>query len=465
MTGSTNDDLLAGLEGGEKTVLESLRGLSFVGTPLRFEHLERLLGSRSDLVMEWTIGAAGYVDDDRVAALVFEHWHSKYQLDVALCLGRRRETRYTPELVELLTRRVGALEGRRWQFVAVALLAMADPACIPEVRRMLRTCLREQVWSLTEILRAASGESRLVDPVGPDGKFDVQNLRLAWLDETPATPGVVELELASERRAQMLLCGTEQVRLGYPMPSTAGNWPRWERAIYVNDEILYNANSGCPTCETYLARTGEAWPRRAADRVGDALESVGGLSAELLKELEPALRPLPSGRYSVALLELELERVDEADAARSWYARRGEYRVSRSSGEDAAEGDFEPFVTWPKTSHYQVPGVLDLEVPTGLTVLPSQALENLDETTVSEKLALVRGGHRAAALALGWLEHRDIAMECEEAAMQIVLLDGHHTVEAYCRAGRRARLIVFFPWTFSFVPPLREALDELLRDS
>lgn len=458
--GAAGQPLLVELLGrGKKVTASALVALSKEGTCLRYDELSPWLDSRDERVLRAAIGAAGFVDDHRLAQRVFAHWEGERRLDVALCLGRMRAKEHTADLVDLLVGRHGELGPVHWEFVAVALEAMADPAAVPAVRQLLREAPESRVWSLVQILRAASREDRLADWISPEQEYDVEALRRAWLAERSSPLGVRSFTGVHASLAEILLCGTSRVRLGYPPMVSAGSWPRWGRALTIDGTVLYRANSDCPTCETFLAWAGAERPRIDADQVGQALAHVPELSASWLRRIEPALTPLPSGRAYVALVELELERIDLATKERSWYADRDRYRESQDP--DSDPDDLPTGSTWPGTAHYQAKALIRSDPPTAVTVMPTQSLDDFDEALMGERIASLGTGQRPAALALGWFEHRDIVGEFPEAVLQLVVLDGHHTVEAYARSDRPARLIVVAPFAFGSVRATREHLSQL----
>jgi len=443
-----------------KVTASALVALTKEGTRLDYEGLSPWLDSTDAKVLRAAIGAAGFVDDPRLVRRVFAHWHGERRLDVALCLGRMRATEHTADLVDLLAGRLDKLEPSRWEFVAVALESMADPAAIPALRRLLREAPERRVWSLVQILRAASREDRLADWISPEQKYDVEALRRAWLAEESPPLGVRSFTSISPSLAELLLCGTSRVRMGYPLMVSAGSWPRWSRALTVDGTVLYHANSDCPTCETFLAWAGAERPRVDADQVGQALAHVPELSAGWLRRIEPALTPLPSGRAYVALTRLDLERIDGATKERSWYAARDRYR--ESDDPDCELADLLPTgSTWPGIAHYQAKALIRRDPPTAVTVMPTQSLDDFDEAVIAERMASFDAGRHPAALALGWFEHRDIVGEFPEAVLQLVVLDGHHTVEAYARRGLPARLVVVAPFAFGAVRATREHLAQL----
>jgi hypothetical protein len=459
--------LLAGLGGpgrpllldllgrGDRVTARTLEALSIPETPLDHERLLPWLQSSNGEVVQAAIGAAGFVGDPGLVPEVFRHWDTPRRLDVALCLGRMRAVQHTSDLVDLLAGELGGIERQPWEHCVVALELMADPSCVPEVLQLLKTAPADRVWSLVQILRAATGEDRLADWIDAEGGYDVQVLRRAWL-EAPAGPaGIRSFEARTSSMAEILLQGTGRVRMGYPAMVTAGSWARWSRALYCDGEVLYHANSDCPTCETFLRRAGASRPRVEADQVGEALSHVTTLSRSLLEALEPALLPLPAGRALGAVIDVDLERIDPQRQDGSWYAKRVRYRKSDDPDDEPPPGG-----TWPGTAHYQAIELLATDPPTSLTVLPTQPIEAFDERAIAQRTNALRDGRHPAGLAVGWFEHRDIVGSFPEAMLQLVVLDGHHTIEAYARARRPARLVVVCPFAFGSI---RGAREHLLR--
>ncbi len=459
--GAAGQPLLISLLGRTpKLTAAALVALSTEGTPLDRETLSPWLDAEESAIRRAAIGAAGFARDPRLVERVFAHWRGEHRLDVALSLARMGAKEHTGDLVDLLAGRLGELTPSAWEFVAVALESMADPGSIPALRQLLRDVPEERVWSIVQILRAASGEDRLADWISPEQTYDREALRRAWLEETPPEVGVRRVEPSSPSLAEVLLSGTSRLRMGYPPTISAGNWPRWSRALYVDERVLYHANSDCPTCETFLAWAGAERPRVDADQVGQALAHVPELSEPWLRRIEPALVPLPSGRALVALLELPLERIDAGDQERSWYADRERYRESDAPDDDPWDLSTTEGV-WPGTPHYQATGLLRPKPPTALTVLPTQPIDAFDDEVLAARRRSFDAGERPAALALGWFEERYVAGQYPEAVLQLVILDGHHTVEAYARAGLPARLVVVAPYAFGSVRATRELLTQL----
>jgi len=462
----TSDDeaarpLLLDLLGrGSRVTARVLRALSIHGTPLDHDRLLPWLQSSEEEVVKAAIGAAGFVGDPRLVPAVFRHWDGPRRLDVALCLGRMRATRHTADLLALLGGKLGELEHQPWEHCTVALELMADPSCVLEVRRLLEHAPEDRVWGLVQILRAATGEDRLADWIDAEGRHDMNVLRRAWLEHRAGPSGLRSFEPQTASLAEILLQGTGRVRMGYPAGTTASSWARWGRALYCDGEILYHASSDCPTCETYLGRAGASCPRVDADRVGKALSHVTGSSRSLLEALEPALIPLPAGRALVAIVDIRLERVDLQHQQASWYARRGDYRRSDDPTDDPNDVT-PPAATWPGTAHYQAIDLLATTPPTSLTVLPTQPIDAFDEQVITERTNALRNGQRPAALAVGWFEHRDVDGRYPEAMLQLVVLDGHHTIEAHARARAPVRLVVVCPFDFGAIRGAREHLSRL----
>ncbi len=437
-----------------------LKNLPLSRSSLSRNDLLPFLRRDSDDLARIAISAAGLSGDLSLAPEVFRHWDSELRLDVALCLGRLRAKDYTPHLVELVELPSERLSDRKWEFAAVALEAMTDPASRAHVLELLKTAPTKRVWSLVQILRRISDFDLSGDWIAEDGKGDLEELRQSWLGPAPS-PGLDSVEIRSANVGQLLLHGTGEIRLSYPPATSVGSWPRWDRALYWGDDVLFNANSDCPTCETYLRRTGTTSPRLEADRVGQALADVAELSTGVLESLAPMLGPLPSGRYHVALTLVPVERIDESMRDSSWYAKRGELRLPDDPEWDDPDERPAPMVCWPGTAHYQRPELLRASPPTSMTILPTQPLQDVDESTVASRRDAIRNGQRPAVLALAWYEHRDIEGGYPEAMLQCVVLDGHHTLEAYAREGRPAQLLLLLPWAFSWVPALKGAIDLL----
>lgn len=427
--------------------------------------LEALLSGSDAAVREAAIVAAGFLGDPVLAAPVAARLEAPLadeRMQAAITLGVLGAAQHAAQLLA----RLEAETGRTFSAMVAALERMQARDAVPRLLEVLRTAPKAKVWELTHALWVLTG----VDPADPRGAAArddraLEALRTAWLGaaaagllDTPPPPRLASVrELALGLASFALAYGRSRVRFDFEPPSPGATWPQWSQSLYVGGERVYDVGSTCGTCELYLRHL--AWPQEGLEQTAAALEAADahrGL-ADWIATWAPLLEQLRSGQYLVARLALAIDRIDRANLAESWFHRRQQLRAERSE-----EPDFEPEPPyWPGTAHYQ--GPRSGEPPTYPVIFPTQDPSRLDEARIARHQRAIAGGARPAVVALGWLDTRSIRGEHEERFLSLIILNGHHRLEAYARAQLAAPLIVVARVADSWGPP--DAPDRLLREA
>src|SRR5438128_2233036 len=92
--------------------------------------------------------------------------------------------------------------------------------------------------------------------------------------------------------------------------------------------------------------------------------------------------------------------------------------------DDQDDEDANPTSEWPGTLHYQGPRIG--EVPTYPVIMPTHDLTTLDEARVEEFQRAISTGVRPCAVALAWIDSREVRAQWEERFLSLVVLNGHH---------------------------------------
>ena len=165
--------------------------------------------------------------------------------------------------------------------------------------------------------------------MGPEWASRVRDAWRALASSGPAKPHLREVARIEDGAfAFELHHGRGAVGIDYEAASPGSPWPARFPWLFVGGVRVYMLSYGCGTCEPLLSLVGHA-PRDAAllgDQVRKATGDVARLDARLLEALTPLVFLLRSGNYVATLVDLDLERVDASDTARSWWRRRGELR-------------------------------------------------------------------------------------------------------------------------------------------
>lgn len=419
------------------------------------------LASGAPDILAAAVAAAGASGDVALAPRIAVHLDNpSVAMHAAIALGRLGVTAHTSDLVARLPHLTGLTGGG---FV-VALELMNDSAAVPGLRECLARGPDELVWNIHHALHKLTGRDPLL-PLQSDGAAEVNAIREAWATERAGPPPAPSLEAFQLRDAAeaafVVRDGRGLITIEHDPPPPGSSWPRWDKSLRVGGQSLYAVGSDCGTCETTLRLAG--WPDERAAALAasarDALRDVASLGWPLFERVLPMLAAMRSGHYVATLADLDLERIASPEG--SWLCRR--YGLRDPDDPKAVE----PQSVWPGVEHFQlrepIPGV---ERTFGV-ILPSQPLDALAPDTVSDHERRVRQGERPAALVLAWVEAKEVSGEVPERFLVGVVLDGHHKLAAYARAGIPARAILLSRLEDTWGPPedrgrfLREATSQV----
>lgn len=409
-----------------------LRALVHRGRRVERGELTRWLASRDGGTREAAMAAAGASEDVGIAPLVASFLDDPaLGRHAALALGRLGARVHTRAIVD---RVLGQRELAFGAFL-VALELMNDASAIEPLRQLLPQAPVRGVWDLHHALVRLTGREP-VYPLGEDREATAHALRAAWAEIDLARaprPRLESMALTSPSELTWTAHETSgRICIDYDPPPPGSQWPRWNKSLYVDGRPLYGIGSDCGTCETSLRLAGWPTDRAAAAtaRVRGALADVPKASVELARALEPLFGELRPGHYVATCVDLHLEWI--GDPKRSWYGRRRTLRDGRDREDRLGIG----------TPHFQVPSVIPGPEPTFAIVLPSQDPASIDGATVDGHAAAIAAGARPACIALSWLEWKEVRGEFLERVLVGVVLDGHHKLAAYARAGVPARTLL-----------------------
>ncbi|MCE9572883.1 MAG: hypothetical protein K8W52_06980 [Deltaproteobacteria bacterium] len=372
---------------------------------------------------------------------------------LALAVGGRRA------LVDAILRGVRTRERRDATGFVVALEALGEARAVAALRALLAEPDAPAPWELGHALFALTGREPLVALNG-DARAEADAWHAYDLD-APPRPRLEQVELAADRATFALVDGAAAISIDYGPPTQGSSWPQWGLWLRANGKPLYAIGSGCDTCETTLRAMGDdpSIAARIAREVRACLGDLRALDVAVLDALTPCLARLRTGHYLIALVDLAIEVVDAAD--RSWLTRRTLHRGADPAPRSSLD------VSWPGAPHFQVRDAALGEVPTYGLLLPTQALAALDEPTIAAHAAAIESGARPTALAMAWLEAKDVEAEYPERFLIGAILDGHHRLAAYARLCRPARILLACRLEDSPGPPedraswLRAAIADL----
>jgi hypothetical protein len=341
---------------------------------------------------------------------------------------------------------------------------------VPRLVDLLRKAPESKIWDLTHALWIVTG----IDPVAQEEgrskrRESLSDLRSAWLraakagqlDSPPPSAIIKPRELDSNLATFNLAFGRGVVRIDFDPPSPGTTWPRWSRSLLAADQRVYDVGSTCGTCELFLKLL--AWPGEQLGGIVRQLET-SGTEGGLLKWISawtPLLQQLRSGRYLVGRLALPIERIDDTNAASSWFNRRNEVRAAMQPDEDDEVEQADQTTYWPATVHYQGPRFGD--VPTYPVLMPTHDPARLDESRISEYRRAIASGARPPVVALAWLDAREVQARWEERFLSLIMLNGHHRLEAYTRERVPAPVLAVARIADSWGPP--DEPDKYLRDA
>ena len=366
--------------------------------------------------------------------------------NAAIALGRLHAREHT----ERIARRLRRLKGLERQAFVVALELMGDPTAVP---KLLRGRLDGDAH---HALVHLTGRSPLVENLR-----DPAAIRAAWrsVDVTePAQPDLRDVQVGATDAKFTIEDGLGRILLDDDPPTPGSLWPRWGRSLLVAGTPVYNLGSSCGTCELTMRLTG--WPPESAvessARLRDRLADLPRLDADLIDAARPLLVAMPTGHYRAFLLDLDMERVSDPDT--SWWHRRTLRRDD--SDYDTDDELDEPY--WPGAEHFQLRDTIPGSPPAYCVVMPSRSPELLRDERVAEHAAAIAAGARPAALLWGWVDDRWVQAEHHERFLVAVVLDGHHKLTAYARAGVPARAVLLSRSEDNWGPP--EDRDRYLID-
>lgn len=423
-------------------------------------HAPILLGwLKGDL--EWmrraALEAIGKSGDPHLLDAVTEHLDALSPDDRArrvIELAQQGMTDLAPVVAALLP----AQTGRNYAAFCGALELMKNRAAVPALVEQLRTAPDEHVWDLTHALRLITGADPIDDSDGGPNETPART-RARWLeahargelDRVP-DPRFSRIEIIDEDLATFdLAWGRGAIEIDYRPPIAGATWPRWDRALTINGQRIYDTGSTCGTCETILHQFG--WPEPSLSATARALDAAGfgrtALDRDWIEAISPLLFQLRSGRYVVGLVDLYLDRIDPSSADKSFFVTRNDRRNEHvERDEDGLPYD------WPGTSHYQtVTDFFDDALAVYTVVMPTRDPASLDPTRVERFGEQLLAGERPWAIALGLVDDRYVRARWEERFFQLIVLDGHHRIEAAARYGEGARIAVVFRVADNWGPP------------
>ncbi|MFO0562570.1 MAG: hypothetical protein U0269_31425 [Polyangiales bacterium] len=362
-----------------------------------------------------------------VTRAIGERISSDWTAAVALAvLGERS---YTPAILDAMKKATDL----PFDGYTVAIETMRDEAAVPALMAMLEARDPKRAWGLEKALKACTGRAPLVDRCfSPE--LHAAAVLAAWKRPPLAAPTLRIAQRAARWATFGLDHGGGEIRIENT-PYNGGSWPRWSRALYVNDAALYDVSSGCGTCRTILQLAGKLADHTSLDRYRAALGAIDTIEYETLTALLPLIGRLQTSHYLASLVDLAIERVD--DSARSWLANYYPADADLAGGNDGV--DFAP-----RTTHFQSrERGPESALSTFCVLVPGQDLAKLDEARVSEYEAAIREGARPAVIALTWVEDRLTNWDGTDSVRALlgVILDGHHKLAAYARAKIPARLL------------------------
>lgn len=358
----------------------------------------------------------------------------KRQGRAAIALGRLDAREHTARIAG----RVRKLKGLERQAFLVALELMGDPAAVPA---LLRGPFDGDVH---HALVRLTGHHPLVEDLR-----NPRSIRAAWqtVDLTgPAEPRLRAGPMTETRADFVLDNGLGRIRIDHDPPLPGSVWPRWNKSLMVAGTPVYHLGSDCGTCELTMGLTG--WPAESvaesSARLRDRLADLPRLDADLIDAALPLLVALPTGHYRAFLVDLDVEWVTDAET--SWWHRR-----TRLRDEDDWYDDDEPM--WPGAEHFQLREPIPGSPAAYGLVMPSRSPDLLREQRVAEHAAAIAAGARPAAMLWGWVDDRYIHMSQHERILAAVVLDGHHKLTAYARAGVPARAVLLSRSEDNWGPP------------
>lgn len=410
-----------------------------------------LLGHPDRLVVLGALGAAGHTGDLSLAPEVaaFLHREGELQAQAAVALGRIGADAYARPLAAALPH----LDDLAREAYLLALELMAAPSAIPYLVRWLETAPAAWVRPIGHLLWCLTS----IEPHDVDDTIEA--LRAAWLSlmrsDQPDRPALAlrEVVVCGPRVVSFSLVGGQSRVYTAFDHADPGGLVRWSRSLYVDGQRLFDVGNDGGTCEALLTLAG--WPRErarlAAGQLATEVDGLELLDEEAVHRCLPLLSTMRSGRYLAALLDVPIERIDQPHL--SWLSRRRRARAGTAPPDMAWADGPEPSAPLADLVHYQTPMALGFDPPTHALMMPSQPTAKVDGRHAEALAERLRAGQRPAVIAQGWVDDRFVDARVASRLLEMVVIDGHHRLEAYARAAVPARVLVLCRVEDSWGPP------------
>lgn len=358
------------------------------------------------------------------------------RIGAAWALGRLRDTSSAERVLELLDE----ASDQDAPHLLVALARLDTPGVRRALARRARTVTSSEAYFLVRALRKLTGHSPLLTTPTGSRQDWLAAIRGYWRTADPMAtvpPRVTWTLRARDSASAGVDQGRDVFGLDDQEPTRFSTWPLWFVSWTEAHEELYAVGSNCGTCEVYLGRTGWApgAARELAGGVRESMADVPALTPGLLSTLEPVLAGCATGRYDLRLVDVRL--TGTTDAKETWYGS-----AERAQDEDEDDG---PIAPDRETVLYAA------RTPGGrigaLTLAPTQPASTLDEARVESFVDAIRAGARPAVLVAAHGADRYVFGfgddgDRRDRSVTGFVLDGHHKLAAYDRAGVPARLLL-----------------------
>ncbi len=410
-----------------------------------------LLAHADHGVLLAALSAAGHTGDRGLVDALAEWLHvaGEAQARAAVALGRIGATEHACSLAIALP----YLDDQACEAYLLSLELMADPAVIPAVVRWLETAEARWVQPIGHLLWCLT----TLEP--HEEHADTEAQRAAWLrlmrSDQPDRPALAIRGFAQHGPRMVsfgLVGGQSQVYTAYDHADPAA-LVRWSRSLYVGGQRLFDIGNDGNTCEAMLTVAGWS-PERAhlaAIALDRAVRDLSALDEDAIESCLPLLSAMRSGRYVASLLDVPIERIEHPHA--SWMSRRRQVRAGSgpvdliwAHGPDAAAPP-------PDLVHYQTPMAIGMNPPFVSLMMPSQPTAKLEATRAGEVASRIVLGERPVIVALGWVDDRVVGERVASRLLEMAVMDGHHRLEAYARAGVPARVLALCRVEDSWGPP------------
>ncbi|MBI4122018.1 MAG: hypothetical protein HY461_01670 [Parcubacteria group bacterium] len=223
---------------------------------------------------------------------------------------------------------------------------------------------------------------------------------------------------------------------------------RWDRGWWFSEKLLYDIGNSCGTCDMILRFCGYPQTRIAAtsESLGNAVNQRAFPDASWLKTWLPVISNLRVGHYVAGVLEsVPVQRITKEMVRYSWLTIRKKLKAvdipsgstsSQLAGTPGRAGD----ETWLGVDHWQ--STVALGSSKVFTVfLPTQEMASINEDRVNFFVERIKAGDRPTVVCTGWFDERSVGGDHDEKFLVLAILDGHHKMAAYEKAGVPARII------------------------